>query len=83
MKQKNFGEWVRIQVTKEGKNMAWMARKVGASQSLLTRWRQGAEPRTEYFLKVCVELSIIQSRPICIIIQEGSSAMGIDFNVDT
>ena len=63
--------------------MAWMARKVGASQSLLTRWRQGAEPRTEYFLKVCVELSIIQSRPICIIIQEGSSAMGIDFNVDT
>tara|TARA_Y100000992_G_C21261993_1_gene491779 strand:- start:292 stop:540 length:249 start_codon:yes stop_codon:yes gene_type:complete len=81
--KKTFGEWVRIQVTKEGRNMAWMAREVGASQSLLTRWRQGAEPRTEYFLKVCVVLSIIQSRPICIIIQEGSSVLGIDFNVDT
>ena len=83
MKQKNFGEWVRIQVTKEGKTMAWMAREVGASQSILTRWRQGAIPRTEYFLKVCNVLAIIQDRPICGIVQEGAMTLGIELDVNT
>jgi transposase-like protein len=83
MKQKNFGEWVRIQVTKEGKTMAWMAREVGASQSLLSRWRQGAIPRTEYFLKVCCVLATLQARPICGIVQEGALVMGIKIDVNT
>jgi hypothetical protein len=78
----NFGEWTRIQVNREGKTMAWMAREIGASQSLLTRWRQGAIPRTEYFLKVCIVLATIQARPISGVLNEGAKILGIDLNVD-
>jgi hypothetical protein len=80
MKKKNFGEWVRIQVTREERTMAWMSREVGASQSILTRWRQGAIPSTEYFFKVCVVLASIQDRPIYGIIQEGANTLGIELN---
>jgi len=62
--------------------MAWMAREIGASQSLLTRWRQGAIPRTEYFLKVCIVLATIQARPISGVLNEGAKILGIDLNVD-
>lgn len=80
MKQKNFGEWVRIQVTQQEKTMAWISREVGASQSLFTRWRQGAIPSTEYFFKVCAVLASIQDRPICGIIKEGVKTLGIELN---
>ena len=82
MKNVNFGEWVRIQVTQEGKTMAWMAREVGASQSLLSRWRLGAIPRTEYFLKVCIVLATIQDMPISGILEQGARTLGIELNVD-
>lgn len=78
MKNMNFGEWVRTQVTQEGKTMSWMAREVGVSQSLLTRWRNGTIPRTEYFLKVCVILSKVQKKPLLEVIQAGASSIGID-----
>jgi len=82
MKNVNFGEWLRMEVTRSGKTMAWMAREVGASQSLLSRWRQGAIPRTEYFLKVCSVLATTQGKPINGIIQQGARSMGIDIDVN-
>ena len=60
--------------------MAWMAQKIGASQSLLTRWRAGAEPRTIYFLKVCAVLATIQDRHIYGVLSEGAAVLGIDLN---
>lgn len=74
----HFGEWMRHRLTKHGKSMAWMSHEIGASQSLLTRWRKGSHPRTEYFIKVCIVISKLEQKPIGIVVQEAAKTLGIN-----
>jgi hypothetical protein len=78
----NFGEWIRYTLTKHKKSMAWMATEIQASQSLLTRWRQGSIPRTEYFLRVCIVIARLEKKPLQDIVVQGSKTMGIIIHVD-
>ncbi len=74
----NFGEWTRREITKGGKTITWLAYQVGAHPSLIVKWRtRGSTPKTEYFLKVCIEIAKLQDRPLIEVILEGSKAMGI------
>jgi predicted transcriptional regulator len=73
----NFGEWARIQVTKEGRTLSWLAKEIGANQSLISRWRQGSIPRTEYFLKVIKVVSQLQKKPFNQVLKHGAFSIGI------
>ena len=73
----NFGEWARIQVTKEGRTLSWLAKEIGANQSLISRWRQGSIPRTEYFLKVIKVVAKLQKQPFHQVLKHGALSIGI------
>ena len=73
----NFGEWARIQVTKEGRTLSWLAKEIEANQSLISRWRQGSIPRTEYFLKVIKVVAQLQKKPFNQVLKHGASSIGI------
>jgi hypothetical protein len=78
----NFGEWVRRQVTSQGKTVAWLAKEIGTNQSVVSRWRTGSIPRTEYFLRTCTVISKLSRRPVLQVIQEGAFCIGVVFDVD-
>lgn len=78
----NFGEWARVQVTKEGKTLAWLAKEIGANQSLVSRWRTGSIPRTAYFLKVILVISKLQDQPFNQVLKHGALSIGIVIDVD-
>ena len=76
-----FGEWLRIELTKEDKTMSWMAKRLGVGPSVLTRWRTGTNPRTEHFLKVCVILADTQKKPINGILESAAKTIGVKIHV--
>jgi hypothetical protein len=79
----NFGEWCRAEITRSGKTITWLAHQVGAHPSLIVKWRTRASiPKTEYFLKICKTLSIVQDRPLSQVLKEGAESMGIDLQLD-
>jgi len=78
----NFGEWVRREVTSQGKTVAWLAKEIGTNQSVVSRWRTGSIPRTEYFLRTCTVISKLSRRPVLQVIQEGAICIGVVFDVD-
>jgi hypothetical protein len=78
----NFGEWVRREVTSQGKTVAWLAKEIGTNQSVVSRWRTGSIPRTEYFLRTCTVISKLSRRPVLQVIQEGAFCIGVVFDVD-
>jgi len=78
----NFGEWVRRQVTSQGKTVAWLAKEIGTNQSVVSRWRTGSIPRTEYFLRTCTVISKLSRKPVLQVIQEGAFCIGVVFDVD-
>ena len=81
MKIKTFGEWLRSQLWTSGMSMAWMSKELGCSQSLLTHWRKGKNPRVEYILQVCFILAKLQNRDFLEIFQEVLYIVyGIDIN---
>ena len=78
----NFGEWTRKEITKSGKTITWLAHQVGAHPSLIVKWRtRGSNPKTEYFLKICIVLAEVQERPINGILEEAAEAMGINLSI--
>lgn len=78
----NFGEYCRSEITKSGKTITWLAHQVGAHPSLIVKWRtRGSIPKTEYFLKICEILAILQERPLAEILEEGAESMGINLNI--
>jgi hypothetical protein len=78
----NFGEYCRQQITKEGKTITWLANQIGAHPSLIVKWRtRGSNPKTDYFLRICIVLATLQGRPINGIIQEAAEAMGIEIKI--
>ena len=78
----NFGEWTRKEVTSQGKTLAWLAKEIGTNQSVVSRWRMGTTPRTEYFLKTCAAIAKLKKQPVIKVIQSGASCIGVSFNVD-
>jgi transposase-like protein len=78
----NFGEWVRREVTSQGKTVAWLAKEIGTNQSVVSRWRTGSIPRTEYFLRTCTVISKLSRKPVLQVIQEGAICIGVVFDVD-
>jgi hypothetical protein len=78
----NFGEWVRREVTSQNKTVAWLAKEIGTNQSVVSRWRTGSIPRTEYFLRTCKVISKLSRRPVLQVIQEGAFCIGVVFDVD-
>jgi len=78
----NFGEWVRREVTSQGKTVAWLAKEIGTNQSVVSRWRTGSIPRTEYFLRTCTVISKLSRKPVLQVIQEGAFCIGVVFDVD-
>jgi transcriptional regulator with XRE-family HTH domain len=78
----NFGEWTRIEMTKHGKTLSWLAKEIGANQSLVSRWRQGTVPRTAYFLKVIAVVSKLSGKPFDQVLKSGALSIGIVIDVD-
>ena len=79
----NFGEYCRSEITKSGKTITWLAHQVGAHPSLIVKWRtRGSIPKTEYFLKICQILALLQERPLAEILEEGAESMGINLNIN-
>ena len=78
----NFGEWCRSEITNSGKTITWLAHQVGAHPSLIVKWRtRGSIPKTEYYLKICITLAVLQNRPTTELLKEGANAMGINLNI--
>tara|TARA_B100000963_G_scaffold334167_1_gene327126 strand:+ start:330 stop:611 length:282 start_codon:yes stop_codon:yes gene_type:complete len=73
-----FGEWLRRILQQNGKSMAWLAKRIGANHSLLTKWRQGnTTPGTEYFLLVVQEISTLQNRTFESVCIEAANVIGV------
>ena len=72
-----FGEWARRRVVRLGKNMAWLAREVGTSQSTLVKWRAGSMPRVDYFIGVCAAIARESNVSTMEIITEAIEVLGI------
>lgn len=80
----NFGEWCRAEVNKSGRTITWLAHQVGAHPSLIVKWRtRNSNPKTEYFLLICITLAKDQNRSLCTVIEEGALAMGVKINLDS
>jgi hypothetical protein len=76
----NFGEWLRKEITATGNTMAWASKNIKLDQSVLTKWRQGVNPNTENFLRVCVFLSRTKKQPLIKVIISASKTIGIEIN---
>jgi len=78
----NFGEWARAEVTRHGKTVTWLAREIGASSSLVIKWRtRGSNPKSDNFLLVCKVLSELSGVRLCEILERGAAAMGIEIEI--
>ena len=74
----NFGEYCRREVQKQGKSITWLAQQIGAHPSLIVKWRtRNCDPKTNYFLRVCVVLADMQNKPLIGIITDAAEIMEI------
>jgi len=78
----NFGEWARAEVTRHGKTVTWLAREIGASSSLVIKWRtRGSNPKVDNFLRVCQVLAELEGVRLCEMMERGAASMGIEIEI--
>ncbi len=74
----NFGLWVQTELFKHEKSLTWLADRIGSHPSLLCKWRSGlSNPKTEYFLLVVKEISILKGISFESTLREAAESMGI------
>jgi hypothetical protein len=74
----NFGLWVQMELFKHEKSLTWLADRIGSHPSLLCKWRSGlSNPKTEYFLLVVKEISILKGISFESTLREAAESMGI------
>jgi len=76
----NFGEFCRKEMNGMGKSIHWLTIQVGASASVISKWRKGTNPKTEYFLKVCRVISQAKGIPLLEVIIQAAASMGIELD---
>lgn len=60
------------------KSLTWLADRIGSHPSLLCKWRSGlSNPKTEYFLLVVKEISILKGISFESTLREAAESMGI------
>ena len=78
----NFGEWVRQEITKHGLTVTWLALEIGASSTLIIKWRtRGSNPKVDSFLKVCKILADLEGVRMCEMMERGAASMGIEIEL--
>jgi hypothetical protein len=75
----NFGEWVRRNLTANGKTITWLADQIQGNPTMVIKWRQGVEPRARNYIKACTAIAKLRGDPMAVVLSEGATHLGVSY----